>query len=388
MPFAVIPPTRPDARSTPQRPGDNTASQRRRSRAAPNATFTNAKLTLFAPGQSGCNTVIHDDDFAVALSSHQWNGGAYCDAPIHVQYQGTTVAARVMDECLLCREGDLDLTPGLFTRLTGNISLGQVVGSWSFDDGPSALTSTTFPGATSTDAGSRPATATTSDTNTMSSVPSTGPPGSGTSTLSTNVNGASSTSTSPSIPPPDASSSHARLGSPASSSVGGIVAGCVILTLIALLLGFVCIRRRRRNARRVVTPTPISNDEPVLEIGLLVRKRQPLMRHSTIPSPTATTTANASPVVSESEPPMAHRHPPDTRLLSPSRAAKLMYALRPQAASTPSPAPTAPGPPTVSTPGASISGDSTLPPAYAECHPGTRCIEQGAEPYVRPPLEA
>ncbi|KAI0644374.1 hypothetical protein C8Q79DRAFT_767332 [Trametes meyenii] len=103
-------------------------------RAASATAFTDVRLTWYNPGSTSCNTIAHDNDFIVALSTQQWDGGAHCNAPVHIQYQGTTVAARVMDECPGCSVGQLDLTPGLFTHLSGSIDQGAIFGSWSFDD--------------------------------------------------------------------------------------------------------------------------------------------------------------------------------------------------------------------------------------------------------------
>ncbi|KAI0666705.1 hypothetical protein C8Q78DRAFT_446289 [Trametes maxima] len=139
-----------NARSTLQH--GRSTSQHQRS--ASGTTFSNVRLAWYNPGPTSCNTVAHDDDFIVALSTQQWDGGAHCNAPVHIQYQGTTVAARVMDECPGCEVGQLDLTPGLFTHLNGNIAEGAIVGSWSFDD-LSVPTSNTTIGSTSSATGQR-----------------------------------------------------------------------------------------------------------------------------------------------------------------------------------------------------------------------------------------
>ncbi|KAF5356207.1 hypothetical protein D9756_003790 [Leucocoprinus leucothites] len=76
-------------------------------------------LTWFHPGTGACGGHNGDNDFIVAISHEIWNGGAHCGDTISISYQGKTAKATVVDECMGCDPGHIDLSPGLLHYLAG-----------------------------------------------------------------------------------------------------------------------------------------------------------------------------------------------------------------------------------------------------------------------------
>ncbi|KAI0747940.1 hypothetical protein C8Q80DRAFT_1270399 [Daedaleopsis nitida] len=93
--------------------------------------FDNTRFTYFPPGINACGGYDHDNDFIVALNTHQWDGGSHCFEEITVSYQGKTAKAKITDMCEECPYGAIDFSPGLFTYLIpGGFDQGVAYGSW------------------------------------------------------------------------------------------------------------------------------------------------------------------------------------------------------------------------------------------------------------------
>ncbi|KAI0373581.1 hypothetical protein BV20DRAFT_962789 [Pilatotrama ljubarskyi] len=102
-------------------------------------------------GENACGSWDSDDDFIVALTQTQWDGGSHCYAPITIEYQGRTANAKITDECPGCPYGALDLSPGLFKFLAGgSLDAGVLYGSWNFGSGAPTTTSKPAPPPTTT----------------------------------------------------------------------------------------------------------------------------------------------------------------------------------------------------------------------------------------------
>ncbi|KAI0670560.1 hypothetical protein C8Q78DRAFT_1036832 [Trametes maxima] len=112
--------------------------------------FDGTRFTFFQVGQNACGSFDHDNDFIVALNTHQWDGGSHCYEKISVEYQGKQTTAMITDECMECPFAAIDLSPGLFSFLAGSTDAGQIYGGWNFGGGAPPTQTTVPPAPTST----------------------------------------------------------------------------------------------------------------------------------------------------------------------------------------------------------------------------------------------
>ncbi|KAF9453787.1 hypothetical protein P691DRAFT_812400 [Macrolepiota fuliginosa MF-IS2] len=91
-----------------------------------------ATFTWFHPGQGACGGHNGDSDFIVAISHLIWNNGAHCGDSITITYEGKSVQATVVDECMGCDSDHIDLSPGLLHHIAGPGTDMISDGSWSF----------------------------------------------------------------------------------------------------------------------------------------------------------------------------------------------------------------------------------------------------------------
>jgi expansin (peptidoglycan-binding protein) len=87
-------------------------------------------ITYYNTGLGACEETNKDTDFVAAVSATVFNHKAACNKNIRVSYKGSTVDVRIVDYCPGCAANDIDLTPAAFVKLTGNLGLGRVKGSW------------------------------------------------------------------------------------------------------------------------------------------------------------------------------------------------------------------------------------------------------------------
>ncbi|TBU66044.1 hypothetical protein BD310DRAFT_38829 [Dichomitus squalens] len=162
--------------------------------------FDNTRFTYFEVGQNACGGFDHDNDFIVALTALQWDGGSHCYEEITISYQGKSTKAKITDECEECPYAAIDLSPGLFSFLAGGLDAGEVYGQWSFGGGdpPTPTTSSTPPPPPPTTTHTTPKT--TSTTHTTSTSHFTSTTHSTTSTTSTTPTSTSTSTTSSTTP--------------------------------------------------------------------------------------------------------------------------------------------------------------------------------------------
>ncbi|KAF8197297.1 RlpA-like double-psi beta-barrel-protein domain-containing protein-containing protein, partial [Mycena galopus ATCC 62051] len=75
--------------------------------------------TFYLPdgGLGACGNPIQNSDFAVALSSANFAGGAHCGQNLNVNLNDTTITVTVADLCVGCEADGIDLTQGAFQAL-------------------------------------------------------------------------------------------------------------------------------------------------------------------------------------------------------------------------------------------------------------------------------
>ncbi|KAI0029869.1 hypothetical protein K488DRAFT_28446, partial [Vararia minispora EC-137] len=61
-----------------------------------------------------------------------WDGGSHCGESITITYNGKSVSAKIVDECMGCPSRGLDLTHGLFQEWASSPEqVGLIYGDWS-----------------------------------------------------------------------------------------------------------------------------------------------------------------------------------------------------------------------------------------------------------------
>lgn len=96
-------------------------------------------MSWFYPDVGSCGIKNNDGDLVVAISRFTMdrfstgnsNENPLCGKTITIDYQGKTLDVKVADRCFACSENDLDATPAVFEKLTGNKDIGKVDISWS-----------------------------------------------------------------------------------------------------------------------------------------------------------------------------------------------------------------------------------------------------------------
>lgn len=89
----------------------------------------------FGGNTGACGKAINDGDATVAVAPSYFtasnsNNDPVCGKTVNIIYQGVTTSAQVWDKCAGCGDGDLDATPGLFTKIVGSTDPGRVSIEW------------------------------------------------------------------------------------------------------------------------------------------------------------------------------------------------------------------------------------------------------------------
>ncbi|KAL1741526.1 RlpA-like double-psi beta-barrel-protein domain-containing protein-containing protein [Schizophyllum fasciatum] len=97
------------------------------------AAEISGRATYYLPanGYGACGTKIANTDYAVALSSDQYAGGAHCGKKLKANYNGRSVTVTVRDLCPGCAANSLDLTSSAFQQLAA-LSVGNIPVTWNY----------------------------------------------------------------------------------------------------------------------------------------------------------------------------------------------------------------------------------------------------------------
>jgi len=94
--------------------------------------FSNARFTFYDAGMGACGKHNDASDFIVALNKQQYGGGSpgpMCFKQVSITVNGKTATATIMDECMGCPYGALDMSRGLFDHFASE-SEGEIYGTW------------------------------------------------------------------------------------------------------------------------------------------------------------------------------------------------------------------------------------------------------------------
>ncbi|KAK8018326.1 hypothetical protein PG991_007516 [Apiospora marii] len=94
-------------------------------------------MTYYDAGVGACGYTNNNNDAIVALpfsffTAANPNQDPQCGRTIRISYNGNTRDATVVDKCAGCSGGSIDVTPSLFTALTGSLDAGRVQVTWDF----------------------------------------------------------------------------------------------------------------------------------------------------------------------------------------------------------------------------------------------------------------
>lgn len=99
----------------------------------------NGQATFYEVGLGACGWTNSDSELVAALNWEQWNqfgsesnGNPACNKKATLNYQGKSVTVSIVDKCMGCKYGDLDLSPTAFEKLASE-SVGRLDMSWSFN---------------------------------------------------------------------------------------------------------------------------------------------------------------------------------------------------------------------------------------------------------------
>ncbi|TDL17209.1 hypothetical protein BD410DRAFT_579193 [Rickenella mellea] len=88
--------------------------------------------TWYDTGLGACGKWNNSWEMVVAISHLRWNGGGNCGQYMQINWGGKSQYAKVVDECMGCADGDLDMSASLFSHFASQ-SKGVLNGvSWHF----------------------------------------------------------------------------------------------------------------------------------------------------------------------------------------------------------------------------------------------------------------
>ncbi|KAI0470609.1 RlpA-like double-psi beta-barrel-protein domain-containing protein-containing protein [Xylariaceae sp. FL0804] len=102
------------------------------------APFTNTSrsgahsgdLTYYEPGLGACGETNSASDHVVALSQSDYPGG--CGKTITIYKGGKTATATVVDKCMGCAAGDIDVSPTVFEEIA-DLAVGRLQVTWDYN---------------------------------------------------------------------------------------------------------------------------------------------------------------------------------------------------------------------------------------------------------------
>lgn len=93
------------------------------------------KMTHYTPGQGSCGKTNTEKDLVVAISKGMYgtyanpNASPMCSKSASIKCNGKTIKAAIRDKCMSCGNGDIDVSPAVFTQC-GALSAGVITVTW------------------------------------------------------------------------------------------------------------------------------------------------------------------------------------------------------------------------------------------------------------------
>lgn len=93
------------------------------------------RMTHYTPGQGSCGKTNTETDLVVAISKGMYgtyanpNASPMCSKSASIKCNGKTIKAAIRDKCMSCGNGDIDVSPAVFTQC-GALSVGVITVTW------------------------------------------------------------------------------------------------------------------------------------------------------------------------------------------------------------------------------------------------------------------
>lgn len=93
------------------------------------------KMTHYTPGMGSCGKTHTENDLVVAISQGMYgtaanpNASPMCAKSASIKCGAKTVVAAVVDKCMSCGNGDIDVSPAVFKQC-GALSAGVITVTW------------------------------------------------------------------------------------------------------------------------------------------------------------------------------------------------------------------------------------------------------------------
>lgn len=93
------------------------------------------RMTHYTPGQGSCGKTNTETDLVVAISKGMYgtyanpNASPMCSKSVSIKCNGKTIKAAIRDKCMSCGNGDIDVSPAVFTQC-GALSTGVITVTW------------------------------------------------------------------------------------------------------------------------------------------------------------------------------------------------------------------------------------------------------------------
>ncbi|KAK7698963.1 hypothetical protein SLS64_012018 [Diaporthe eres] len=93
------------------------------------------KMTHYTPSMGSCGKTNTEKDLVVAVSKSMYgtyanpNASPMCSKSVSIKCNGKTIKAAIRDKCMSCGNGDIDVSPAVFTQC-GALSTGVITVTW------------------------------------------------------------------------------------------------------------------------------------------------------------------------------------------------------------------------------------------------------------------
>ncbi|KKY37024.1 putative riboflavin aldehyde-forming enzyme [Diaporthe ampelina] len=93
------------------------------------------KMTHYTPSMGSCGKTNTEKDLVVAVPNGMYgtyanpNASPMCSKSASIKCNGKTIKAAIRDKCMSCGNGDIDVSPAVFTQC-GPLSAGVITVTW------------------------------------------------------------------------------------------------------------------------------------------------------------------------------------------------------------------------------------------------------------------
>ncbi|KAG6356175.1 hypothetical protein INS49_015562 [Diaporthe citri] len=93
------------------------------------------KMTHYTPSMGSCGKTNTEKDLVVAISKGMYgtyanpNASPMCSKSVSIKCNGKTIKAAIRDKCMSCGNGNIDVSPAVFTHC-GALSTGVIAVTW------------------------------------------------------------------------------------------------------------------------------------------------------------------------------------------------------------------------------------------------------------------